>query len=435
MTFAEWQQLAPDEAARELLRRAQALPKAQRRAAIVRLPSATELEARFAAAPSGTPLAGVPYFLKDLFDVAGEPTLAGSTFLPEVRPTPATDSVLVTALRTAGAVLAGKTHLHEFAYGLTGENPHYGDCEHPRFPGRTSGGSSSGSAAVVAADIAPFAIGTDTAGSIRVPAAFCGLFGLRLMPHHPWIADAFPLAPSYDTAGWFTATAADLRTAAMTLLGLHAGEQIPRGVYLEPAGLESDVADACRKAVMIFASPADRATHEAWSAVMASAAASYNVLASLEVWAVHAGWAERFRDRYDPAVWQRLVRPKQWTPQQIDGARVGAAAVRRWWVEFFRIHDFLVLPATPMPALTKAKCTAESRARLLDLVTPVSLAGLPVLTAPIQLANGLTTGLQIVMPDTSSPVLPWALDACVRERLQARSEHRMDWDEWPNQFD
>src|SRR4029453_4186346 len=135
MTFIEWQQLAPDEAARELLRRAQALPKAQQQAAIVRLPSAAEPEARSPSAPSGTPLAGVPYFLKDLFDVAGEPTLAGSTFLPEVRPTPATDSVLVTALRSVGAVLAGKTHLHEFAYGLTGENPHYGDCEHPRFPG------------------------------------------------------------------------------------------------------------------------------------------------------------------------------------------------------------------------------------------------------------------------------------------------------------
>lgn len=412
MTFAEWQQLAPDEAARELLRRAQALPQSQRRAAVVRLPSTVELEARFAAAASGTPLAGVPYFLKDLFDVAGEPTLAGSTFLPEVRPTPATDSALVTALRAAGAVLAGKTHLHEFAYGLTGENPHYGNCEHPRFAGRTSGGSSSGSATLVAAGVAPFAIGTDTAGSIRVPAAFCGLFGLRLVPRHPWIADAFPLAASYDTAGWFTATAADLRTATVALLGLRPGAQTPRGVYLEPPGLESDVADACRTAAMSFASPADRATREAWLAIMESAADNYNVLASLEVWAVHAGWAERFRDRYDPVVWQRLVRAKRWTPDQIDAAHAGAAAVRGWWTEFFGAHDFLVLPATPMPALTKAECTAENRARLLALVTPVTLAGLPALTLPVPLPGGLTTGLQIVMPDTSSSVLPWALDAC-----------------------
>src|SRR5438046_5629551 len=108
MTFAEWQQLAPDEAARELLRRAQALPEAQRRAAIVRLPSAAELEARFAAAPSDTPLAGVPYFLKDLFDVAGEPALAGSTFLAEVRALPAPTGALVTELRAAGVLYDGK---------------------------------------------------------------------------------------------------------------------------------------------------------------------------------------------------------------------------------------------------------------------------------------------------------------------------------------
>jgi len=414
MTFAEWQQLAPDQAARELLRRAQALPTPQRQATIVRLPSVAELETRFTAAPHGSPLAGVPYFLKDLFDVAGEPTLAGSTFLTQVRSAPTTDSALVTTLRAAGAVLAGKAHLHEFAYGLTGENPHYGDPEHPRFPGRISGGSSSGSAALVAGGVAPFAIGTDTAGSIRVPASFCGLFALRLTPRHPWIADAFPLAPSFDTAGWFTATAADLQTATVALLGDHADVQPPRGVYLEPHGLQSDVAAACRGIALTFGSPADRATHEAWSAVMASAAEHYSVLSSLEASAVHAAWAERFRNHYDPAVWHRLVRGKQWTPQQIDAAHAGAAAVRQWWTDFFRSYDFLVLPATPMPALTKAQCTGENRIRLLALATPVSLAGLPALTVPVQLRNGLTTGLQIVVPATSSPALSWALDVCAR---------------------
>src|SRR5205823_14120506 len=110
MTVAEWQQLAPDEAARELLRRAQALPEAQRQAAIVSLPSAAELEARFAAAPSDTPLAGVPDFLKDWFDVAGEATLGGSTFLREVRPAPATNSPRWRVLRVAGVVPAGQSH-------------------------------------------------------------------------------------------------------------------------------------------------------------------------------------------------------------------------------------------------------------------------------------------------------------------------------------
>src|SRR5690606_29674308 len=150
---------------------------------------------------------------------------------------------------------AGKTHLHEFAYGITGANPHYGDCEHPLFPGRTTGGSSSGSAAAVAAGIVPLAIGTDTGGSIRVPAAFCGLFGFRLAPGDTFIADAFPLARRFDTAGWFTANPEDMRLALSALVGLRSSERTPSGCYLELPGLDPDVALACREAAARFASP------------------------------------------------------------------------------------------------------------------------------------------------------------------------------------
>ena len=136
-----------------------------------------DLAAALAPPDTRAPLRGVPYFLKDLFDLAGTKTRAGARFLSEVRPLPAQDAAIVQAFRRCGAACAGKTHLHEFAFGLTGENPHYGDCTHPRFPGRTTGGSSSGSAAAVAAGIVPLATGTDTGGSIRVPAAFNGIWG------------------------------------------------------------------------------------------------------------------------------------------------------------------------------------------------------------------------------------------------------------------
>ncbi len=235
MNFGEWQQLAPEAAAREVRRRADSLSAAQRRAVLAVLPREADLSAAFASAPLGTPLRGIPFLLKDLFDVVGMPTFAGSSFLPEVRPTPPVDSRIVTNLRAAGAVLAGKTQTFEFAWGLTGENAHYGDCEHPRFPGRTSGGSSSGSAAAVAAGIVPFAIGTDTGGSVRVPAAFCGIYAYRGVPHNELIADAVPLAPSFDTAGWFTGNAADMRLALSALVGLRASERTPRGMLLGDA--------------------------------------------------------------------------------------------------------------------------------------------------------------------------------------------------------
>ncbi len=413
MTFDDWQRLSPGEAAREMLRRVAALPDAQRRAAIATLPDETTLTARFAAAPRTSPpslLGGVPYFLKDLFDVAGEPTLAGSSFLPEVRPAPAQDSALVRALHDAGAAYGGKAHLHEFAYGLTGENVHYGDVEHPRFPGRTSGGSSSGSAALVAAGVVPLAIGTDTGGSIRVPAAFCGLFGFRLTPHDKFIRDAFPLAPSFDTAGWFTANALDMRRTISALVLLRGSERPPRGCYIEPPGLEPEVALACRAAAAVFAPPNDSAVTDDWNAAMAGAVEAYTVLQSTEALDVHRDWLDRFRDRYSPEVWARIDRGRRWTDAQRTAAQIKLIAVRQWWTRFFLAADFLVLPATPFPALTKAECTLENRNRLLALTAPASLGGLPVLTVPVALPSGLTTGLQIIVNHPQSPVVNWLLE-------------------------
>src|SRR5688572_10437449 len=128
MNFAQWQQLAPPQAAREIHQRMRnRLPPAQQRAAIAWLGSEDALTAEFTAARHDTPMGGMPFLAKDIFDVRGIPTLGGSTFLPEVRPTRPVDGAFVQAVRATGAVLVGKTHLHEFAYGVTGENPNYGD--------------------------------------------------------------------------------------------------------------------------------------------------------------------------------------------------------------------------------------------------------------------------------------------------------------------
>ncbi|MEO7411857.1 MAG: amidase [Opitutaceae bacterium] len=411
MTFHDWQQLSPADAARELRTRATTrLSPAQQRAVFAVLGSEEELQQQFASASRISPLGGVPYLTKDLFDVAGLPTFAGSTFLPEVRPTPTRDGAFTAALAKAGAVLAGKTHLHEFAYGVTGENPNYGDCEHPRFPGRTTSGSSSGSAAAVAAGIVPFATGSDTGGSVRLPAAFCGLFGYRGEPHHPWISDAFPLAPSFDTAGWFTANAGDMRLVLAALVGLRTSERTPRGCYLELPGLDRDVATAFRSAAARLTSAADAATSHSLLSGFSHASDAYNTTAIIEAWEVHRSWADRYQSRYDPAVWQRLIRFHGLKPDQITTAEVRLIALRSIWTSFFLTFDFLVLPASPSAAFTKAECTAENRLRILDLTAPASIGGLPVLTLPVSLPSGLTTGLQVIVNHPQSPVLNWALE-------------------------
>ncbi len=410
MTFHDWRALSPEKAAREIHSRVRALPKAQQRAAIALVNPKDDLIARFKSAPHGTPLGGVPFFAKDLFDFADVPTMAGSTFLDSVRPTPTHDGAFARMLRAAGAVFAGKTHLHEFAYGITGENPHYGDCEHPQFPGRTTGGSSSGSVAAVAAGIVPLALGSDTGGSVRVPAAFCGLFGFRLTPGDVLIRDAFPLAPTFDTAGWFTANAADMRATLGTLVNAHTTTTAPRGCYLELGSLDRDVASACQAAALRITSVADNSIRDTLRQGFAPAVDAYHTIVAIEAWHVHHPWAERFQAKYDPNVWQRLIRVHNVTRPQTESADVTLKGVRAVWAKYFENYDFLVLPATPTPAPTKAECTPELRNRLLTITAPASLGGLPVLTVPVALPSGLTTGLQIVAREPESAVFTWALD-------------------------
>jgi len=417
MTFADWHRLGlrdPAASAKTLLNRLATLPADQRRAIVAWStpePALTALIARQVA--MGGPLAGVPFLIKDLFPVRGVPMHAGSSFLTDVRSTASTDGSLVKALENAGAVLGGTTHLHEFAYGLTGENAHWGDVQNPLALDRTSGGSSSGSAAAVAAGIVPLAVGTDTGGSIRVPASFCGLFGLRLTPHHPWIADAFPLAPSFDTAGWFTRTAEDMRRAVEALIGVRAHERTLRGVFLgfdDWVPADPEVVTQVNAIARRMAPEADALTKAELLKVFRGTAEAYATLQSLEAFNVHREWLDRYRDRYSPEVWQRIDRGRRWQPEQEEKARIKLASVHLLWTKFFLAYDYLVLPATPFPALRKAECTLENRNHLLALTTPASLGGLPVLTLPIPLTQGLSTGLQIVVNTATSPVISWALN-------------------------
>ncbi len=403
--------MPPERAAREVTARLDALPAPLRSAALAWTRSEAELAVDLARTTG--PLRGLPYLAKDLFDVASAPTRAGSAFLADVRPTPG-DSALVRRLRELGAGLAGKTHMVEFAAGLTGENRTYGDCPHPHFPDRLAGGSSSGSAALVAAGVTPFALGSDTGGSVRVPAAFCSLFGFRLTPGDQFIRDAFPLSPTCDTAGWFTANAQDLLTLNRALLGpaAHAARE-PRGVFFRARDLigtvDAELDEACARSAARFAAAADATPRQTRLTAWAQAVDAYTTVVTHEAFRIHERWLEPFRDRYDPGIWQRFVHAGKTTPAQLDDARAIFATVRANFAALFREHDFLVMPCAPVPALTKAQCTLESRRAILTFTAPASLAGLPVLTLPVPLPNGLTGGLQVIAPRVDSPVFEWVL--------------------------
>ena len=426
LPFAAWQAMTPATAAREVHARIAALPAALRSAALAWVRPEAELAAALAhsaeASSPGTtashPFHGLPYLLKDLFDLAGVPTKAGSTFLDQVRPTPTRDSRIAQRFHELGAACAGKSQLVEFASGLTGENPHYGDCPHPQFPDRLSGGSSSGSAALVAAGVVPLSIGTDTGGSIRVPAAFCGLYGFRLTPAQEWITDAFPLAPTMDTAGWFTANRADMLTAWQALVGesneTPTARSTPRGGYVPLKVLlpnaESEYARAHDEAAARYCPPVDAQTQALLLNSWQDSVDAYLTIGMSEANAVHRDWLAPYREHYDPVIWQRFHDAGNYPPGQVARARAKLEEVRAAFRTFFMDFDYLILPATPSAAPHKADCTVELRRSIIKLTAHASLGGLPVLSVPVPLASGLTGGLQIIFPIANSPVVRWILN-------------------------
>src|SRR3954465_14435271 len=173
------------------------------------------------------PLAGRSFALKDVYDLADVPTAAGSPEWRATHPVPTQSSPLAERLLAAGARLVGKSHTDELAWSLNGENAHYGTPINPAAHGRIPGGSSSGSAAETAGALVDFAIGSDTGGSVRLPASYCGVYGIRTTHGRIPLDGAVPLAPSYDTAGWFARTPEIMAEVGKVLLD---GARAPRTV-------------------------------------------------------------------------------------------------------------------------------------------------------------------------------------------------------------
>ncbi len=377
----------------------------EQRAALCGLPDVATLTRRFEAAwpRREAALGGVPFLTKDLYFRAGEPTYAGSTFLPEEIGPARTTSTLPAAFEgDAGAIECGRTQLNEFAFGLTGENPHFGDCPHPERPELLAGGSSSGSAFAVARGLVPFALATDSAGSIRVPCGYCGVWGLRLSPDIAPIGDIFPLSPGYDTQGWIARTAKDLRQVSAAVLG----EAPPAGAGLWVGDLGLDIPKddlAAMRAVALQAGvQEDAAAAMLLQLAFKEAANAYPTLGGYAAARVHAGWLERRRADYDPIVWERLDMGRRRTHDELRDAEVVRTRVTDAFRTIFRRHHFIALPATFGGAVRKADSDATHRRRLLALNAPASLAGLPVVATPARLPNGLTAGVQFIFPDMAN---------------------------------
>ncbi|MFD0921624.1 amidase [Saccharopolyspora rosea] len=366
------------------------------------LQAAEKADAELAEGTDRGPLHGIPVGVKDVIDVAGLPTTMGSAHFAGHVSTE--DAECVRRLRAGGAVVVGKTTTHEFAYGPTGDSAHNGPCRNPHDPRLMSGGSSAGSAVAVASGMVPLAVGTDTGGSARIPAALCGVAGFKPAYRAIPADGVFPLAESLDHIGVLARTAQDCRTAYRVLADLRAepGRAEPEAVvgWIRPGALcptDPEVERIARAAV----EPLD--VREMALADPDLPLSAYSGIQDGEVFAVHAERVQQRPELYTPAVLERLrgaERTPAWRHVRAQAAR------RRWRAEVDALLsevDLLALPTTCVVAAPVGTGTVEvdgarvpvNRA-LLSLTSPWSVAGVPAISVPAGVLGHLPVGLQLV---------------------------------------
>ena len=347
------------------------------------------------------PLHGLTFGLKDIFDVAGHRTGFGSPDWFATHGEAPTTATVAEQLLAAGATLAGKTHTEEMAFSLTGENAHYGTPVNPAAPNRVPGGSSSGSAAAVAGGLVDFAIGSDTGGSVRAPASFCGIYGIR--PTHSRISldGACPLAPIFDTVGWFARDAALLARVGDVLLGGRAAT--PGRVLLAQdaftlalPGATDALAPALARVTSLLGEGEPVTVSDeglpAWFDV-------FRVLQYDDIWTAHRAWITRVRPTFGPQVGPRFAAVAQVQPHEVAVMRERRTAIVARLDDLLAENAVLLLPTVPDIAPLLKLPPAETvafRERALALLCIAGLGGLPQVNLPVGTLNGCPIGLSMV---------------------------------------
>ena len=400
------------------------------------LKEAADVDAQRQRGETLPPLAGIPYAVKNLFDVAGHTTLAGASLFSD-RPAARADAFAVDKLRRSGALLSGMLNMDAYAYGFTTENSHYGATHNPRDLSRVAGGSSGGSAAAVAAGLVHFSLGTDTNGSIRVPASLCGIFGLKPTFGRLSRSGSHPFVASLDHIGPLARRVEDLALVYDLLQGADPTDafQAAHPLAATLPGL-SQGSEGLRCGVLggFFARWCDEEARAAVAVVAAALDAQEEVLmpeAELARSAAFIMTAAEGGNHYLPALRQT---PEQFEPNSRERLLAGAMMPGAWYVQAqrFRRHfqqqvlplfdrfDVLIAPATPCSAITIGQQTLSiqgeslpAKASMGMLTQPISFLGLPVCTVPLATRSGLPIGLQLIArPFNEEAVLraAWALE-------------------------
>jgi amidase len=349
------------------------------------------------------PLSGLTFVAKDVFDVAGHRTGAGS---PDWLRThgPARDTApAIARVLAAGARMVGRAQTDELAYSLNGQNAHYGTPINPRARGRIPGGSSSGAAVAVAGGLVDFALGTDCGGSVRLPASYCGVLGIR--PSHGRIPleGAVPLAPSFDTVGWFARDPAVLASVGRVLLDESGKARRARRLLVAadlfaavPAPIAAALDEPIRK-VAAAVGGMDRI--QILEGCEIDGVAVFRTLQGAEAWAAHGDWIRRTSPNFGPGVRERFALAAEVSPEQAARAK---AERERFAVQIAGVLDdgaVLCLPTAPGIAPLRTATLGELeefRRQALALLSVAGLARVPQVNLPLGSLDGCPLGLSIM---------------------------------------
>ena len=349
------------------------------------------------------PLVGLTFGLKDIYDVAGHRTGFGSPEWLHTHEPAAHSALVVQRLLDAGAHLVGKTHTDELTWSLTGENAHYGAPVNVNALGRITGGSSSGSAAAVAAGMVDFAIGSDTGGSVRLPASFCGILGMR--PTHGRIPldGACPLAPSFDTCGWFARDAGIFERVGRTLLRDDMPAPHPARLLIAQDAFEivgETVAQTLQSALdkvaaFVGASEAVTVADEPLTRWMDY----FRFLQGAEAWACHGEWITREKPALGPGVKERFAWAATVRPENVTNASTRREEITLRMTQLLEGKTVLALPSAPGIALLRnspPKMLDDLRARAIPILCIAGLARLPQVSLPLAQLDGFPLALSLV---------------------------------------
>ena len=356
-----------------------------------------------AGAPTG-PLTGLTFAVKDLIDLAGVPTGGGNPDWPRLHPTPTRHAAVVQTLLDAGASVVGKTVTDEVSLGILGENAHDGTPLNPAAPDRVPGGSSSGSASAVAAGACDFALGTDTGGSVRVPASFCGLYGIR--PTHGRIdfTGIAAQAPGSDTCGWFARDAATFARVGAVLLGAEPGGAALPTTLLVATDAFGFADEAVRAALTPLVDRLGALIGARRDATMAPQGLSIwqraqRVLQGGEAWRAFEPWLDARNPRLAFGVARALVQGSMMTDAERNAATLMRMEARARLSLLLPSGTILCLPTTPFPAPLKGLPLSELnplRERIACLTSHGGLTGVPQVNIPGATVAGAPVGLSII---------------------------------------